>query len=85
MRCCGQFGQRGRSIAAICVADAGLNSGMVYRADLDARGPKGANVSNPTMALSTSGAVFNIAQIDKFHPRKVNESAVGALILRFKY
>jgi hypothetical protein len=35
MRCCGQFGQRGRSIAEICSADTGLNSGMMRRADLD--------------------------------------------------
>jgi hypothetical protein len=41
MRCCRQFGQPGRSIAEICAADIGLNSGMVYRADVDSCGPKG--------------------------------------------
>lgn len=32
MRCREQFGQPGRSIAEICAADTGLNSGMMHRA-----------------------------------------------------
>jgi hypothetical protein len=85
MRCCRQFEQPGRSIAAICAAATGLNSGMEYRADLDSclefSWPKRANLSNRTMALSASGALFKIAQIEKIHLRRANEPECAALML----
>jgi hypothetical protein len=33
------------------------------------------------MALSASGALFKIAQIEKIHPRMVNEPECAALML----
>jgi hypothetical protein len=76
MRCCGHFGQPGRSIAEICAADTGLNSGIVHRADLDSCSQK-ADQPNQIMALPAPGAVVKIAQIEKLHLRRVNQPGCG--------